>query len=154
MIYQAVIYGNQRIGASEFESVAGQALLEAYVTTRSPLCGNRSGITTKRPRVWLHQHKKSEPTKVSSDFLVGVSGFACIFADGENRGFAPSSRREQQSTGLLHLDHSNPDTIKNPKPAKADSGFLVGVSGFEPEASWTRTKRDTKLRHTPIATTL
>ena len=29
--------------------------------------------------------------------------------------------------------------------------FLVGVSGFEPEASWTRTKRDTKLRHTPIA---
>ena len=29
--------------------------------------------------------------------------------------------------------------------------FLVGVSVFEPEASWTRTKRDTKLRHTPIA---
>ena len=28
--------------------------------------------------------------------------------------------------------------------------YLVGVSGFEPEASWTRTKRDTKLRHTPI----
>ena len=27
---------------------------------------------------------------------------------------------------------------------------MVGVSGFEPEASWTRTKRDTKLRHTPI----
>ena len=26
---------------------------------------------------------------------------------------------------------------------------MVGVSGFEPEASWTRTKRDTKLRHTP-----
>ena len=30
------------------------------------------------------------------------------------------------------------------------TGILVGVSGFEPEASWTRTKRDTKLRHTPI----
>ena len=27
---------------------------------------------------------------------------------------------------------------------------LVGVWGFEPQASWTRTKRDTKLRHTPI----
>ena len=26
---------------------------------------------------------------------------------------------------------------------------VVGVSGFEPEASWSRTKRDTKLRHTP-----
>ena len=31
---------------------------------------------------------------------------------------------------------------------------MVGVSGFEPEASWTRTKRDTKLRHTPIANIL
>ncbi len=31
---------------------------------------------------------------------------------------------------------------------------MVGVSGFEPEASWTRTKRDTKLRHTPIAAIL
>ena len=31
---------------------------------------------------------------------------------------------------------------------------MVGVSGFEPEASWTRTKRDTKLRHTPKANIL
>ena len=31
---------------------------------------------------------------------------------------------------------------------------MVGVSGFEPEASWTRTKRDTKLRHTPIDQTI
>ena len=28
---------------------------------------------------------------------------------------------------------------------------MVGVPGFEPGASWTRTKRDTKLRHTPIS---
>ena len=28
---------------------------------------------------------------------------------------------------------------------------MVGVWGFEPQASWTRTKRDTKLRHTPIS---
>ena len=27
--------------------------------------------------------------------------------------------------------------------------ILVGVAGFEPAASWSRTKRDTKLRHTP-----
>ena len=27
---------------------------------------------------------------------------------------------------------------------------MVGASGFEPEASWTRTKRDTKLRHAPM----
>ena len=29
--------------------------------------------------------------------------------------------------------------------------FVVGAPGFEPGASWTRTKRDTKLRHAPIA---
>ena len=32
--------------------------------------------------------------------------------------------------------------------------LMVGVAGFEPTASWTRTKRDTKLRHTPISTLL
>ncbi len=44
-----------------------------------------------------------------------------------------------------------PTRIKNPATTDVVTGFLVGVSGFEPEASWTRTKRDTKLRHTPIA---
>ena len=28
-------------------------------------------------------------------------------------------------------------------------GLLVGVAGLEPAASWSRTMRDTKLRHTP-----
>ena len=36
----------------------------------------------------------------------------------------------------------------------AKQHFLVGVPGFEPGASWTRTKRDTKLRHTPIVTAI
>ena len=35
--------------------------------------------------------------------------------------------------------------------ANAIPTIMVGVSGFEPEASWSRTKRDTKLRHTPKA---
>ena len=30
--------------------------------------------------------------------------------------------------------------------------FLVGVTGFEPAASWSRTMRTTKLCHTPIDT--
>ena len=46
---------------------------------------------------------------------------------------------------------SNPDTIKILVTTFVVTRILVGVSGFEPEASWTRTKRDTKLRHTPIA---
>ena len=31
---------------------------------------------------------------------------------------------------------------------------MVGVAGLEPAASWSRTKRDTKLRHTPKAWTI
>ena len=30
---------------------------------------------------------------------------------------------------------------------------MVGVAGLEPAASWSRTKRDTNLRHTPKALT-
>ncbi len=33
-----------------------------------------------------------------------------------------------------------------------ESAFLlVGVRGFEPPASWSRTKRSTKLSHTPLS---
>ena len=39
---------------------------------------------------------------------------------------------------------------KNPEKHRFFKAFsMVGVAGFEPTASWTRTKRDTKLRHTP-----
>ena len=39
---------------------------------------------------------------------------------------------------------------KNRKPSEFSPGrFLVGVSGLEPEASWSRTKRSTKLSYTP-----
>ena len=63
----------------------------------------------------------------------------------------------KQSTGLFHSlallrpVFRIPSLIKNPVTANVVTGFLVGVAGFEPAASWTRTKRDTKLRHTPIA---
>ncbi len=33
---------------------------------------------------------------------------------------------------------------------KVEFGFLVGVTGFEPTTSWSRTKRTTKLCHTPL----
>ena len=43
------------------------------------------------------------------------------------------------------------ENAKNPAEIDRFQPDLVGVSGFEPEASWSRTKRDTKLRHTPSA---
>ena len=39
---------------------------------------------------------------------------------------------------------------KNTPTTRIDVLFLVGVTGLEPMASWSRTKRDTKLRHTPL----
>ncbi len=39
--------------------------------------------------------------------------------------------------------------IKEKSTSYKTCRFLVGVAGFEPAASWTRTMRDTKLRHTP-----
>ena len=41
---------------------------------------------------------------------------------------------------------------RNPHEPSVHAGFpMVGVTGLEPMASWSRTKRDTKLRHTPMA---
>ena len=50
--------------------------------------------------------------------------------------------------------HSLPSP-SNPLPATKNEGkrlrfSLVGVRGFEPPASWSRTKHSTKLSHTPI----
>ena len=45
----------------------------------------------------------------------------------------------------VFMDLKNKTGVRNPLRTPE----LVGVAGFEPTASWTRTKRDTKLRHTP-----
>ena len=47
--------------------------------------------------------------------------------------------------------YKRPDTNLDTHGTKIGVRLMVGVSGFEPEASWSRTKRDTKLRHTPKA---
>ena len=41
-------------------------------------------------------------------------------------------------------------SAKNKRDAEASLLPLVGVTGFEPAASWSRTMRTTKLCHTPI----
>ena len=43
---------------------------------------------------------------------------------------------------------TNPSMKKNTTTAKVMVFFLVRVTGFEPAASWSRTKRTTKLCHT------
>ena len=53
------------------------------------------------------------------------------------------------SRGIWSSNYSgvNSGETKPPEPMRRD---LVGVAGFEPTASSTRTKRATRLRHTPI----
>ena len=54
----------------------------------------------------------------------------------KNRCFAPSSRREQQSTGLLHLIiRISSSDKKKAETVNTVSAFLVRVSRFELEAS-------------------
>ena len=79
-----------------------------------------------------------------------------------------SGRRQNLSSGAFRsefpfgsglgqtekLQNSPSEKVRNMQKNPAEIGRfqpdLVGVSGFEPEASWSRTKRDTKLRHTPL----
>ena len=65
--------------------------------------------------------------------------------------------RQISITGIIHMNGSQfynrtdiciKITVAN--DAKSATA-MVGVAGLEPAASWSRTKRDTKLRHTPAA---
>ena len=49
-----------------------------------------------------------------------------------------------------------PENAKNKRPPNLNdlAVFRIGVTGFEPAASWSRTKHSTGLSHTPIAKTV
>ncbi len=73
----------------------------------------------------------------------------------EIKGFSPGLKNMSPAFFLPSLCAGRPlriPTHKNKNRVHLHPVFiLVEVSGFEPEVSWTRTKRDTKLRHTSIA---
>ncbi len=87
---------------------------------------------------------------ISSPFLlVGVTGFkkhpdASV---GVKSHFARENRLH--SCDLKQVE-STITSAKNKRDAEASLLPLVGVTGFEPAASWSRTMRTTKLCHTPI----
>ena len=55
-------------------------------------------------------------------------------------GSGPNRRRFEPGTT---------DKEASPRTRRGEAS-LVGVTGFEPAASWSRTKRSTKLSHTPV----
>ena len=80
------------------------------------------------------------------------SGRRRFFTSGAFRSEFPFGSRLGQTENVQNSPSENiPKTQKNPAEIARFQPDLVGVSGFEPEASWSRTKRDTKLRHTPSA---
>ena len=64
-------------------------------------------------------------------YLAEEKGFVYIFAHGKDKGFARSSPREQQSTGLLHLIVRIP-YAKRKTTLKGWLFFLAEEKGFEP----------------------
>ena len=85
---------------------------------------------------------------------------ACQNCSGRRRNLSSGAFRSEflfgSGLGQAEKPQNSPsekvrNMQKNPAEIERFQPDLVGVSGFEPEASWSRTKRDTKLRHTPSA---
>ncbi len=136
----------------------------SYRQTLLPVTA-RQKITKRRKQIKPHAQQPPVPKWHRGDFEKGAfsehlksDDFSTVRevtpvwvrsgSDGGVGRFCPI--REVIYLGQLEAFTKEIRRFRNIYAAKtADS--LVGVSGFEPEASWTRTKRDTKLRHTPIA---
>ena len=86
--------------------------------------------------------------------MVDLIGFVCIFAQGKNEGCAPSSRRAQQFTGLLHLDFRiqfvNAVPIMKP-PIKG--GFIIGgPDRIRTDDPYNANVMRSQLRYRPVPT--
>ena len=105
------------------------------LTDSPPDCLLRTAV--RRP-VRLHIRAKSNTKTPRRE----TTGCFCV-------GAADGSRTHLSSLGSLHsTDELQPrKAMAQEIPAPFQ---MVGVTGLEPMASWSRTKRDTKLRHTPI----
>ncbi len=67
---------------------------------------------------------------------------------GKGPEMARNPRNAGVPSGVTGLGHSNLATVLTVPSSSTTS--LVGVAGFEPTTSSSRTKRATKLRHTPL----
>ena len=80
-------------------------------------------------------------------FLVGVTRFWTYICAHYISYSKPSTRK---SIRLRRRSSSSVSTIKKSlRGTRPPEWFLVGVTRFELAASWSRTKRTTKLCHTP-----
>ena len=139
---------------------------------RQPYLQNSSSHRRKCYRVCVHaRHSRYEKrSRAENQRLHGECRItekmnrkahaACRNCSGRRRFLASGAFRSEfpfgSGLGQTEKSQNSPSekvlkTQKNPAKIERFQPDLVGVSGFEPEASWSRTKRDTKLRHTPLA---
>ena len=110
---------------------------------------NKKNKVTKlfRTHGYLLRCPKSA-TLVTSLPILTAAPFRTPFICHRQRSYSmpgPSQLvRDKQETAEICLCNKKKENYHN-----GNLLFLVGVTGFEPMASWSRTKRDTKLRHTP-----
>ena len=120
-------------------SLAKLARVLPTAATRSPpltpppaAVGSLPGLS---PAVRVLQHKETQRPFWGAAFLgAGDRTRFAFLSEDKNYCFAPSSRREQQSPGLLHLDRFEPGShpIKQKREAEASLFCLVPVAGLEP----------------------
>ena len=83
--------------------------------------------------------------------MVGVTGFVCILSRSGTKLRFASVKPSAATLIRVAFEIRIPQPFIIKRAAEAALLIMVGVTGFEPVASWSRTKRDTKLRHTPKA---
>ena len=137
---------------------------------RQPYLQNSSSHRRKCYRVCVHaRHSRYEKrSRAENQRLHGKCRMktakndcaACRKCSGRRQNLSSGAFRSEfpfgSGLGQTEKSQNSPSekvlkTQKNPAEIERFQPDLVGVSGFEPEASWSRTKRDTKLRHTPSA---
>jgi hypothetical protein len=119
------------------------------------ICSSPSGRTrvSTRSRTFLHEQEQHRPARRKRPI--------CPSAAPPERGLCPRGRLTNKETlGAARPTPAPRTSERRPRSrgggAGGNQGFprdAVGVPGFEPGTSPTRTERATRLRHTPRQTT-
>ena len=132
---------------------AGESLLfrvsEFALRTRANLPGHQRLPFGRLGKA--KSHSRIAPCRLHCSFALHTrpGRFLCHRQRGRVSPWSLTLRRDRQEAA------GSTQTTANEKEKSASSGhaflFLVGVTGFEPAASWSRTKRSTELSHTPLS---
>ena len=115
-------------------------------------CGHEKEAAQKNQRLHDKRRIRAKNEQKSTHRLSESSGRRRFLSSGAFRsrfpfgsGFCQTEKSQNSPTKKVQ------EIKKNPTKIARFQLDLVGVTGFEPAASWSRTKHSTGLSHTPIA---